>query len=52
MVTDLADMMVERLKAFQEKSRVLPKRILVYRDGVSEVYSFQQGPRSFSLQCD
>lgn len=37
MVSDLAGMMVERLKAFQAKSGTLPKRILVYRDGVSEV---------------
>ncbi|KAI0685180.1 argonaute-like protein [Cytidiella melzeri] len=36
MVTELCDMMVERLKAFQAKSKALPKRILVYRDGVSE----------------
>jgi eukaryotic translation initiation factor 2C len=37
MVTDLAEMMEERLKLFREKNKVLPNRILVYRDGVSEV---------------
>lgn len=38
MVTALADMMVERLKAFQAtNNNALPTRILVYRDGVSEV---------------
>ncbi|GJE86301.1 argonaute-like protein [Phanerochaete sordida] len=36
MVTDLAEMMIERLKAFQAASNVLPDRIIVYRDGVSE----------------
>lgn len=30
-------MMVERLNVFKAKSKVLPKRIIVYRDGVSEV---------------
>jgi hypothetical protein len=30
-------MMVERLKAFNARSKMLPDRILVYRDGVSEV---------------
>ena len=41
MVTDLCDMMIERLTAFREKSKVLPERIIVYRDGVSEG-QFQQ----------
>lgn len=36
MITNLASMMVERLKAFQVKNKRLPARILVYRDGVSE----------------
>jgi hypothetical protein len=36
MITNLASMMVERLKAFRVKSKTLPTRILVYRDGVSE----------------
>lgn len=38
MVTALTDMMIERLKAFQAtNNNALPTRILVYRDGVSEV---------------
>ncbi|KAH8101753.1 argonaute-like protein [Cristinia sonorae] len=36
MITDLKDMMVERLEAFKAKSGTLPTRIIVYRDGVSE----------------
>ena len=36
MITNLASMMVERLKAFQAKNKRLPARVLVYRDGVSE----------------
>lgn len=41
MITDLKAMMIERLEAFREKSRnLLPKRVLVYRDGVSEVRRF------------
>ncbi|EMD37096.1 hypothetical protein CERSUDRAFT_84117 [Gelatoporia subvermispora B] len=37
MITDLSGMMVERLKAFQNANKgILPQRILVYRDGVSE----------------
>jgi eukaryotic translation initiation factor 2C len=37
MITDLKDMMEERLLAYRAKNRDLPQRILVYRDGVSEV---------------
>ncbi|GBE83588.1 hypothetical protein SCP_0506430 [Sparassis crispa] len=37
MITDLAGMMIERIEAFQNSNRnVLPERIVVYRDGVSE----------------
>ncbi|KAG6811918.1 hypothetical protein H0H92_005249 [Tricholoma furcatifolium] len=36
MVTNLARMVWERLTLFHSKNKVLPKRILVYRDGVSE----------------
>ncbi|KAJ1303895.1 hypothetical protein OPQ81_008307 [Rhizoctonia solani] len=36
MITDLTDMVVERLNAFKAKSNVLPQRILFFRDGVSE----------------
>lgn len=37
MISDLKDMMVERLETFQAKNKTLPQRVLVYRDGVSEV---------------
>jgi hypothetical protein len=37
MITDLRDMMEERLLTYRTKNRDLPQRILVYRDGVSEV---------------
>ena len=37
MIEELAEMMKERLEAFRQKSNRLPERILVYRDGVSEV---------------
>ena len=38
MVTNLKNMMVDRLKLFQKKnSGKLPERIMVFRDGVSEV---------------
>ena len=37
MITDLTEMMVERLQAFKAASKVLPTRVIVYRDGVSEV---------------
>lgn len=30
-------MMIERLQAFRRRSNVLPKRMIVFRDGVSEV---------------
>ncbi|KAF7762168.1 hypothetical protein Agabi119p4_8761 [Agaricus bisporus var. burnettii] len=36
MVTDLKEMMIERLNAFHSKSGRYPERILIYRDGVSE----------------
>lgn len=38
MITNLKNMMVDRLKLFQKKNGgKLPTRVLVYRDGVSEV---------------
>lgn len=37
MVTELKEMMVERLLTYQKHSRRLPDRVYVYRDGVSEV---------------
>ncbi|KAI0057312.1 argonaute-like protein [Artomyces pyxidatus] len=37
MITDLQEMMEERLKVYRERNRnSLPARVLVYRDGVSE----------------
>lgn len=37
MVTDLGDMVVERLRAFQKRNNnALPNKIILYRDGVSE----------------
>ncbi|KAJ7628412.1 argonaute-like protein [Roridomyces roridus] len=36
MVTNLEKMMVARLERFRAVSQVLPQRVLVYRDGVSE----------------
>lgn len=36
MITNLKEMMVARLQLFRQRSKVLPKRVLVYRDGVSE----------------
>ncbi|KAI1792391.1 argonaute-like protein [Ganoderma leucocontextum] len=36
MITDLKSMMEERLQLFKAKNKILPTRVLVYRDGVSE----------------
>ncbi|CAE6447538.1 unnamed protein product [Rhizoctonia solani] len=36
MITDLTDMMIERLNAFKAKNNLLPQRIIFFRDGVSE----------------
>jgi len=36
MVTNLDKMMIARLDLFRAKSKMLPNRVLVYRDGVSE----------------
>ncbi|KAI0313106.1 Piwi-domain-containing protein [Amylostereum chailletii] len=35
-IAELADMMIERLLAYQKHSKSLPERVLVFRDGVSE----------------
>ena len=37
MLDELTDMLVERLQVYERKNRLLPDRIFVYRDGVSEV---------------
>jgi hypothetical protein len=49
MVTDLTDMMYERLLAYQNKMEILPERVFVFRDGVSEVRSFPPLPISNCL---
>ncbi|KAG8683770.1 hypothetical protein FRC11_013096 [Ceratobasidium sp. 423] len=36
MITDLTNMMIERLNAYKAKNNALPSRILFFRDGVSE----------------
>lgn len=36
MITDLKSMMEERLRLYQSKKKALPRRIIIYRDGVSE----------------
>jgi eukaryotic translation initiation factor 2C len=38
-VDELDEMIIERLQAYQKVNKVLPSRILVFRDGVSEVRS-------------
>ena len=37
MLDELTDMLIERLNLYEKKNKVLPDRIFVYRDGVSEV---------------
>ena len=38
MVEDLTNMTIERLKLYMKKNKSqLPQRIIIYRDGVSEV---------------
>jgi eukaryotic translation initiation factor 2C len=42
MLDELSDMLVERLLLYEKKNRkLLPKRIFVFRDGVSEVSKVQ-----------
>ena len=36
MITDLTQMMVDRLSTFKARNNILPQRILFFRDGVSE----------------
>jgi eukaryotic translation initiation factor 2C len=37
-IAGLSDMIIERLQAFRRRSNVLSKRIIIFRDGVSEVH--------------
>ena len=37
MLDELTVMLLERLQVYERKNKVLPDRIFVYRDGVSEV---------------
>jgi hypothetical protein len=37
MISDLDEMMVERLQLWQKRINMLPERVLMFRDGVSEV---------------
>ena len=39
MLDELTDMLVERLLVYEKKNKALPERVIVYRDGVSEVSS-------------
>jgi len=36
-IAELSDMVIERLQAFRKRSNVLPKRLFIFRDGVSEL---------------
>jgi hypothetical protein len=40
MLDELEAAMVERLRVWEQKNKMLPDRIFVYRDGVSEVGSY------------
>ena len=50
MVTNLAKMTWERLTLFKQKNKCLPQRVLVYRDGVSEVMTTEYTPVKL-LRC-
>lgn len=39
MLDELKDMICERLSLYKARNKTLPERILVFRDGVSEVRS-------------
>lgn len=38
MLDELDEMLVERLKLWEQRNKSLPERVLIYRDGVSEVF--------------
>lgn len=37
MISDMGEMMVERLLLWKQRNKTLPERIFMFRDGVSEV---------------
>lgn len=37
MISGLEDIIIHRLQLYEKNSKVLPERIMVFRDGVSEV---------------
>jgi eukaryotic translation initiation factor 2C len=37
MIQELRDMMIERLLLYEKRNKRLPERIIIFRDGVSEV---------------
>jgi len=53
MVTNLDKMMISRLELFKIRSKnTLPQRVLVYRDGVSEVSVLLFCRLKFLIQAD
>ena len=42
MIEDLTEMMVERLQEYRKTNKALPKRVIIYRDGVSEASGFER----------
>ena len=40
MIARLKELMIERLEAFRARLKTLPRRVIVYRDGVSEASVF------------
>lgn len=51
MLDELQDMMVERLLVYERKNKVLPARVIVYRDGVSEVSLYYTPTRTALIKC-
>ncbi len=47
MVDELEGMIIERLLAYEKKSRKLPERVFIFRDGVSEVSALVRHPQDF-----
>ena len=45
MVQELTNMITERLVAYEKKMKSLPERVIVFRDGVSEVSCIAKGAR-------